>query len=193
MGERSVIVGSAGTGKTATVDFLRTYPGNWVSEESARAIIHGEKGKAALDLWNSLKKVETDPELHRKARLAWEEAILNSDITAFTNAPAKDHHCLFDCGVGEILAYLKMENIKAPLIFIDAVEKYKYDYVFIAPVWPELFKNASKPGALELANRYESTIRDVYETTGAKIITLPRKSPAARAAFIMETLLKGGL
>ncbi|MFI5412295.1 MAG: AAA family ATPase [Candidatus Micrarchaeales archaeon] len=182
MGKRYVIVGSAATGKSTVVAALRSYKNAWISTERARELASGE-GKS---FWDELRNSKDNPELHKKARLNWEKLVINADIDAFKTAPVKDFDCFFDCGIGEAIAYLESEKIEIPKEFMDAMKKYRYDKVFLAPVWPELLTN---PSGVEKAKEFENLIREVYGSNGYKIIELPHKSPQERADFIMEHLL----
>ena len=67
--------------------------------------------------------------------------------------------------------------------------KFKYDKIFIAEPWQEIYKNDSE--------RYETydelmeidiQIKKIYKQLGYNIIILPKKSVEERVTFILETL-----
>ncbi len=186
MGKRSVIAGCAGSGKSTLVKTLSSRPSIWTYKESGREIANGKIGEKGKLLWNELKNSKDNQELHKKARLDWEKIILAADIEAFEKAPVKDLHCFFDCGIMEAVTYLKLEKIDVPKEFTEAMKKYRYDNVFLTPIWPELMSN---PTAVDKAKEFEKLLKELYETNGYTIIEVPHKKPEDRADFVMKHLL----
>ncbi len=187
MGERCVIGGGPGTGKTTIINELSKYPEAWVSRESATVLSQGEVGSDGKKLWDELIKSKMT-EKYKEARLKFEEAVFEKDVESFTKAPFREKHCFFDCGIIEVYAYLKLEGIAIPSSLTNALKSYKYDYVFLAPLWPEHFKKASVPQAMEWARNLSKMVENSYKEFGYKPITVPKAPPEERAKFITDKL-----
>lgn len=184
MGKRYVISGGPGTGKSTILEKLKSYPGIWVHQESARAIADGDFGDEEKRLWEGFVNAR-EPEQRKKARLVFERAVLARDIEAFEEAPtSKD--CFFDCGIVEAYSYLELENIEIPKEFLDALKGYRYDSVFILPEWLELFKSRDKPEVVEWARKLAGIISSTYERLGYKPVIVPKGTPEQRASFITK-------
>jgi predicted ATPase len=189
MRKRCVISGAPGSGKTTVVEALSAYPGAWTSKETAKELQTGTLGAEGKKLWEN-RISATDIRARKRARLKFEELVLDKDIEAFMKAPVKEKQCFFDCGIAEAYSYLKLEEVEVPKRFLSALRAYRYDYVFMMPIWTELFRLSDKPGAMAWAEKLSKIITDTYESLGYRIIYVPKGPVAERAKFIIEQLTK---
>ena len=187
MGQRYVISGSPGSGKTTLVETLRPLPDVWVSEESARTISSGKLGEQGKVLWDNMVNSKDD-ELKKWDRLVFERAVLQNDMDVFTNAPIQDKNCFFDCGVVEAYSYLRLHELEVPDLFTETLIKYRYDQVFFTPMWPELLKNYSKPGVIDWGEKLSDIILKTYESLEYEVTIIPKVSLQERVNFIMEKI-----
>ena len=66
------------------------------------------------------------------------------------------------------------------------VARYRYDHVFLAPPWPEIYEvNEDRRHSFEKAVRDYERIQSAYLNAGYEPIGLPRDDVAARADFVL--------
>ena len=93
----------------------------------------------------------------------------------------------FDRGVVDAAVAITARGGKRPT---DAIARYRYDHVFLAPPWPEIYENDDdRLHSLEKALRDYERVRLAYVDAGYNSILLPRNTVAARADFILANLL----
>lgn len=72
----------------------------------------------------------------------------------------------------------------------DEIAQIRYDYVFLAPPWPEIYEvNEDRRHSFEKASRDFERIRLAYLDAGYDPIVLPRDTVPARADFILKKVL----
>ncbi|MCI4592239.1 AAA family ATPase [Sphingobium sp. BYY-5] len=92
----------------------------------------------------------------------------------------------FDRGVVDASVAITARGGKLPT---DALAHYRYDLVFLAPPWPEIYEvNEDRRHCLEKALRDYERVRMAYLQAGYDPVVLPRETVAARADFILTNL-----
>lgn len=70
-----------------------------------------------------------------------------------------------------------------------AVAACRYDWLFLAPPWPEIYVNdEDRRHSLETALRDYDRVRQAYADAGYHPVMLARETVAARADFVLETV-----
>ena len=176
MNKRILFTGGPGTGKTTVINQLINQ-GYFCFKESSREIIKGfkKKGIDQLFLSNPIK---------------FSELLLESRINQFKEAKDINDKCIFyDRGIPDILAYLNYKEVSFGKEFDLASKKFKYDYIFIAEPWKEIYKNDEERyesyEELKIINKY---LKKTYSELGYEFLVLPEESVEARVNFIIETI-----
>jgi predicted ATPase len=69
------------------------------------------------------------------------------------------------------------------------VARYRYDYLFLAPPWPDIYENdADRRHSLDKALSDYDRVASAYREAGYDAVMLPRDSVVSRADFVLETL-----
>ena len=122
-----VLTGGPGSGKSTLIDALER-SGFARSIEAGRAIIQDQVaiGGQALP-WGD--------------RLAFAELMLCREMRSHHMARAQTGPVFFDRGVPDVMGYLRPLGLKVPPHMERAAEVFRYNRrVFIAPPWPEIFR-----------------------------------------------------
>ena len=171
-----VISGGPGTGKTSIIKKLES-TGYSVFHESSREIIKKYKKLGHDQLFLS------DP-------IKFSKILLENRLNQFNKSTKlKTNYSFFDRGIPDIIAYLNYKKIpyKKELDF-NAIS-YKYDFIFIAEPWKEIYKKDKE--------RYESFdellainehIKIAYSNLGYNYIVLPIGSIKERVNYILEKI-----
>ena len=95
----------------------------------------------------------------------------------------------FDRGIPDIIAYLNYKKISFKKEFELASKKYKYDYIFLAEPWEDIYKKDIERYEsfedLKVINKY---IKKIYSNYAQMFITLPKSSVQERINFIIESI-----
>ena len=92
----------------------------------------------------------------------------------------------FDRGVVDAAVAIRASGGDDPAA---AVAAHRYDWLFLAPPWPEIYENdADRRHSLETALRDYERVRQAYRDAGYDPILLPRDTVAARADFVLATV-----
>jgi len=95
----------------------------------------------------------------------------------------------FDRGVIDAVAAL---NAKGSPLPGDVVETYRYDRLFLAPPWPEIYEvTGDRRHSLETALRDYERVHETYVAAGYAPVMLPRDTVEARADFVLDTIGRG--
>ena len=171
-----VITGGPGTGKTSIINKLESF-GHCVFNESSREIIRKYKklGHDQLFLSNPIK---------------FSEILLKNRIKQFEESNKSNSNIkFFDRGIPDILAYLDYKKISFGKEFILASKKYKYDFIFLAEPWEDIYKKDEERyesfEELKVINKY---LKKIYSNYTQRFIILPKSSVKARINFIIESI-----
>jgi predicted ATPase len=160
------ITGGPGAGKTTLLQALRAL-GETCVEESARALIR-EAAQAG-------RPRPRDAELGLM--------MLARDIAAFDAASGRT---FFDRGIVDAAATAALDGVSPESE--AAVRAYRYNRTaFIAPPWREIYvQDAERTQDWDHAVRVFEACAGAYEAAGYRLVELPRASPEARAAFVLD-------
>lgn len=171
-----VITGGPGSGKTTLIDGLEAL-GYARSLEAGRGIIQHQ---AAIDgpalPWR-------DPALFAELMLSWE-------MRSYHAAQAHAGPVLFDRGVPDVIGYLTLCGLPVPPHCHEAATRHRYNrVVFIAPPWPEIFRqDAERKQDPELAQRTYASMVQTYGRLGYELVELPRAPVQERLRFVIERI-----
>jgi len=171
-----VISGGPGTGKSSIIDNLGRL-GFSVFRESSREIT------------KKYKKLGQD-QLFLSEPVKFSRILLQNRITQHKESNNIDENLsFFDRGIPDILAYLEYKKISYSEEFQRPAEEFKYDAVFIAEPWRNIYKKDNE--------RYESFeelieinkhIKNTYSNFGYELILLPASSVKERVEFILDKI-----
>ena len=172
---RIVLTGGPGSGKTSLIEALAA-AGYAISPEAGRAVIRRQQ------------MIEGEA-LPWKDRTLFAELMLDRELEAHARADGADRPVFFDRGVPDVVGYLTLCGLPVPAHMERAAHEVRYDRVFIAPVWPEIFgQDAERRQDLDEARRTFDAMAEVYPRFGYDLIELPKASVAERLAFVLETI-----
>ncbi len=169
-----VLTGGPGSGKSALLDALEE-KGFARTTEAGRGIIRDQASINGQGLpWKN-------PQLFAEMMLSWE---MRSYHLALTHAGP----VFFDRSVLDVIGYLRLMNLPVPSYMQQAAQTYIYHRrVFIAPPWPEIFKQDSerKQTFAEAERTYQAMIT-TYTGYGYKLVPLPFSNIEERIQFVIE-------
>lgn len=174
--KKIVITGGPGTGKSSIMQQLEAQGACCFHEISRQVTLDARKnGVEQLFL--------TDP-------VYFSQKLLEGRIRQFKEAENETNPLVyFDRGIPDVKAYLDFSNTPHPPIFLEAGRQYRYDVVFMLPLWEEIYISDNE--------RYENYAQAVeihhalvmhYTELGYRPIEIPVGSVAGRATFILEYL-----
>ena len=116
--------------------------------------------------------------------------LLKGRIAQFKEAErVSDSVVFFDRGIPDVLAYMTHYNQELGPEFVAAAETYRYDFVFLLPMWEQIFVYDEErferyDEALEIQDR----LWQVYGDYGYTPIEVPRGSIEERTTFILKAI-----
>lgn len=173
MGNRFVVTGAPGSGKTPVVRELmrRGFLG---VNEPAREILAEQRAIGGNGVYDKDSQLFCD--------LMLERAIADYERLADAGEPA-----FFDRGIPDMVGYAEIFGLD-PSAAQAASRSYRYDdVVFALPAWPKIYvTDAERKMTFESAQAFGNRVREVYLALGYRIVEVPRDSVVARASFISE-------
>ena len=171
-----VFTGGPGAGKTSVIEALAA-EGWTCMPEAGRQIIRDQMRVSGTALpW------------HGRARYA--ELMLAADLRRYDAAMAGSGPVFFDRGIPDVIGYLRLEGLPVPDHMTGAATRLRYnDRAFIFPPWPEIYRqDAERRQTVELAERTNAAMADVYGELGYELIEVPTASVDERAAFVRHAI-----
>ncbi|TIP76237.1 MAG: ATPase [Mesorhizobium sp.] len=168
-----VLTGGPGSGKTTLIEALRS-AGLATSPEAGRGIIRNQLaiGGPALP-WH-------DPAQFAELMLSWE-------LRSYRAALEQNGPVFFDRGVPDTLGYLRLTGLLVLDHIRNAAQRFRYaSHVFIAPPWPEIFRQDSeRKQTLDEAERTYHALTSIYTELGYELVPLPLAPVEARLRFVL--------
>ena len=164
-----MISGCSGGGKSTLLDELARRGHRVVREPGRRIIADVRAGRDGALPWD-------DPAGF--ARYAMAMAVADHE--------AAQGLTFFDRGVVDAAVALQATAGEAAAA---EIARYRYDLLFFAPPWPEIYENdTDRRHSLEKALSDHGRVAAAYRAAGYDPVMLPRDTVAARADFVIETL-----
>jgi predicted ATPase len=83
-----------------------------------------------------------------------------------------------------------LDKIDIPVWLLNVSSTYRYDTIFWAPPWKEIYVNTrNRPESWEFAQELGCLLRDVYTDLGYKVIEIPKDTPENRVKFLLQKCL----
>jgi len=174
MPKRIVLTGGPSTGKTAVIQQLKVLQYNCIDEVSRQVIQHAkEQGIDQLFL--------EDP-------LQFSQLLLDARIRQFEDIENLEASVVYiDRGIPDTVAYMHYINEPYPEHFKLACQTYRYNKVFMFPIWEEIHTaDAERYENLEQARQIQEQLEHTYNYYGYDYITIPQGSIKDRAQFIIN-------
>lgn len=169
-----VLTGGPGSGKSTLLDALEG-KGFARTVEAGRGIIQDQVSINGQALpWRN-------PQLFAEMMLSWE---MRSYHSALNHAGP----VFFDRSVLDVIGYLRLMNLPVPSYMQQAAQTFTYyPRVFIAPPWPDIFKQDSerKQSFAEAERTYQAMVT-TYTEYGYQLVPLPFASIEERLQFVIE-------
>lgn len=164
-----MISGCSGGGKSTLIEELARRGYSVVREPGRRIIANARAGEGGALPWE-------DP-----AGFA-----LHAVAMAVADHGSARGLTFFDRGVVDAAVALLATSGESAMIDVD---RCRYDHLFLAPPWPEIYKNdADRRHSLEKALADHERVAAAYRDSGYDAVILPRTSVDARADFVLDTL-----
>ncbi len=165
---RAMISGCSGGGKSTLLAELAKRGYATVAEPGRRILAEERAGDGRALPW-------TNP-----AAFA-----LRAILMSISDHEAAEGLTFFDRGTVDAAVALRASGQPTPA----AVRSHRYDCVFLAPPWPEIYENdADRRHSLEKALSDYVRVRQAYLDAGYDPIMLPRVTVEGRADFILAEL-----
>lgn len=174
--QKILLIGGPGTGKTSVLNALKKKGCCCFGEISRKVTLEAQKqGITQLFL--------EDP-------LLFSKKLLEGRVAQFKQADdSLEERCFLDRGIPDISAYLRYKDEDFPSYFTDADQKYRYDIVFIFPLWEAIYKSDNERyETLEEASKIQEFIEDSYSQLGYDLIKIPKTSVEQRVEFILKAI-----
>ncbi len=164
-----VLTGGPGAGKTSLIEALRKR-GFASTMEAGRAIIR----ERPLD-------PRCDP-------LSFAEAMLARELDSYRRAKALEELVFCDRGLPDVIGYLQLSGQPVPAHIDAAARTHRYNRrVFIAPHWPEIYRqDEERTQTSREARRTFQAMASAYRAYGYALEMLPRAGVAARVDFVLN-------
>jgi len=169
-----VISGGPGTGKTTTINALKT-EGFRVLEEAAR--------KVAEEKFPGKNIKEINPKL-------FQEEIFKKQRKQLSKIKNEDGIIFSDRGLGDTLAYYRLRVGEIPKEMLKYTRKFRYSGIFILEPLPFYAKDGLRQEDKEEAELVHKEIIKTYEELGYKPIFVPAMSVDERIRFIKKKIME---
>lgn len=168
-----LLIGGPGTGKSSVLDMLKEegYP---VFPEISRSVTLEAQKQGISQLFLS------DP-------LLFSRKLLEGRIKQYVQAQQSSEPVFIDRGIPDITAYLNYKNDDYPEEFDQANEDYRYDLIFLFPLWEDIYESDNERyESLKEAEIIQKHLEDSYQDLGYRFISMPKTTIKERVKFILK-------
>ncbi|MEX0369780.1 MAG: AAA family ATPase [Tateyamaria sp.] len=171
---RVLITGCSGGGKSALIDALASLGFATIAEPGRRIIAEvRDTGGDALP-WRNMK--------------AFAERAVHMARADFEAAKATTGPVFFDRGLVDA-AVASHHVIGTPLADILGPDRHYANPVFVAPPWPEIFRqDADRQHGFDAAVAEYDRLSDVLPRLGYTVVEVPKVPVSDRVTFVLTTL-----
>lgn len=171
-----LLIGGPSTGKTSAINILKEQ-GYTCFEEVSREVTKKAQEEGITQLFL------TEP-------LLFSEKLLEGRIKQHQEAEKSNEAFVFlDRGIPDVSTYLDYKSTNYPSMFTEANEKYKYDKVFIFPIWDEIYlSDNERYESLTEAKEIQQLLVKTYQDLGYTLTEVPKLPIAQRIQFILNQL-----
>lgn len=172
-----ILTGAMGAGKSTILKELRKL-GLVCVDEPARQILAEQRAIGGDGV------PEYDPKL-------FTELLLSRSIYQFHQMEDRQGPVLYDRGIPDNISYAKLFDLDLKP-YINASHQYQYNrQVFFLPAWEAIYENDDeRKMTFDQAKQFGEDVRNRYEDLDYSVITVPMSDPAARAEFIIQTIMR---
>lgn len=174
MNKKVVFTGGPGSGKTTTLEELKTVGYDFVSE-TAREVIKGRLSQG----------LSPRPE---PAEFAYQ--CLKLDVQKYEEYRKNNTPVFYDRGILDSLYMLNSETKLLTSELNEYIERYKYNsLVFVFPPWEEIYvTDSERDQTFTEAQKVHSELSTWYRAHGYMPIEVPKISVKERVEFILNTI-----
>jgi predicted ATPase len=183
--KKIVITGGPSTGKTSLIERLGK-EGYHCFPEVIRSMTLDAKNEAGLSGFT------TNPIAVVRDPLGFNRKIMEARMRHFEESTAMAEPLVFfDRGLPDVLAYMDYFDQEYGPEFIDALESYRYDSIFLLPMWQEIYTSDSERfESYEEAMEIHRQLHLTYTRFGYRVVEVPKDTIARRVAFIKDQLVR---
>lgn len=180
-----VITGAPGTGKTSIVNGLEKKGFHCFHE-----IIRDMTSQAKKE--GNPENMVSNPLVFVEDALQFNKDLLYGRANHFNESlKSKVSMNIFDRGIPDVLAYMDFFDQEYGQEFISVCEAHKYDAIFIAPPWKEIYTSDNERlESFDEAQELHDALMNTYTQFGYNPIIIPKKPIVERVSFVLETLNK---
>ena len=176
MVKKIIITGGPGTGKTSLIEELKKNNFKCFDEISREITLkYRKKGIEQLFL--------SDPNL-------FSQELLNGRVQQFNKSINLQADCVFfDRGIPDITAYLNFKKADLSKKILKAVDKYRYDMIFLLEPWEDIYSSdIIRYESFDQVITIDSYIKNTYKEFGYNLIIVPKDNIKNRVDFVINTL-----
>lgn len=175
--KRIILTGGPGTGKTTIISTLKKRGYTCFPEISREIILEAQKTRNIDQLFL------THPD-------EFNEKLLAGRIQQFNDCSQQDtQHVFIDRALPDIVAYNDYIDVASSNKVLQAVNEYRYDFVFVFPPWDSIYKNDNERyESFEEAQKIHESLKTTYTKLGYEVCEVPIGNVVDRANYILNVI-----
>ncbi len=172
--KRILLTGGPGTGKTTVLNRLKQR-GYFCFEEVSRVIIKAAQKKGIEQLFL------THPD-------EFNQKILSGRINQHLEGRKIDAGiCFLDRGLPDIIAYNNYIGANTSEAVLKAVQKYRYDFVFVFPPWKNIYtKDNERYESFNESVKIYENLKNTYTDLNYEVLEVPINTASDRVNYILN-------